>query len=626
MANAAFTKPPKPIELDKFLGVNESVGQTEIKLGEAVQQENFRITKNYKLQKRFGFEDFVVSANPMRGFWHGTLGGIDSLVFATGGQLYKRNLSIATSETALANLLSGVWPDNTIWNDPDIWDEGANPPVISIGPITDTSTIFFYFESKLYIKAGSTYKTYDGTTYADVEPYTPTISVGGAPDGTGAALAEEINLLSGAKTIQRVGNGTANYTLPEQNIDATAVTATVNGVVKVEGVDFTVNRVTGVLTFNTPPVNGAIVTITYTKVAAGNRDLVMNHKYVVLFGVESDTNVFLFGGTHEKNIFRYSMVAKPNYFPAGAFVKVGTNEFAITALKPQYQSLLVFKERDTKIVKPTPNPLYTSNKGLNPYNFPYFDLNDSVGNIAPNMVQLVENNPVSLYGSSMWLWSSDTGVEDERNARIMSDRYKLSLQDEDLEAATTYDFQDEKEHWTAVDGKVYIWNYGNDTMYQYTNITATEFLTIGGMPYFISGNSIRRFDRSLRGDNGQPIPCKMYTGFSDFGQPQYRKMMRQQWVSIDPAARTSVTISFITDRVDEVAAKDFGIEYRYLDFNDIDFNDFSFLTNVNPQPNRLKAKVKKFTYLQVLFENNTNNETLTVLELMMQAQTQGFSR
>lgn len=63
-----------------------------------------------------------------------------------------------------------------------------------------------------------------------------------------------------------------------------------------------------------------------------------------------------------------------------------------------------------------------------------------------------------------------------------------------------------------------------------------------------------------------------------------------------------------------------------MDFNNFDFNDVSFFSNGNPQPKRLKAKVKKFTYLQYILSNNTNDETCTVLKVLFEAQVQGPSR
>lgn len=629
MATFNPIKPPKPIEIDKFLGLNESVGETEIKLGETVRQENFRVTKNYKLQKRPGHNVYVdCGTGQVQGFWYGQLNGINVLLFAHGGQLYKYNVDDFTISTDLADLLVGAWIDTNIWNDANTWDESLDPPVEIVGPITDEKTIFYWFDGKVWIKTLTDWKTYDGTTYQDIEPYTPTVALATPPSG-GGTLFEEINLLSGSKTQQFIGDGTVLYQLLETNIDADLVTCTQDGVTKVENVDFTVNRVLGQVTFNVAPPNASVVLLTWTKVTAGNEDLVRNHKYAVDFGVQNDTNIFLFGGDHEKNVFRYSMVGKPNYYPANAFVVVGSDEFAITDLEPQYQSLLVFKQNQTKIVKPQVNPNFSTNTGLNPYDFPYFDLNEAVGNVAPNMVQLIENTPYSLFGSSMWQWASSTGVEDERNAKIISDRIKLSLEEKVLKNAVTVDYQDQKEYWLNIDDTVYIHNYGNDTFYTYKNVTADEFLIVEGEVYFISGSQIRRFNADFLADDevlGQTIPCVAYGGFSDLGVLNYRKVMRHEWVAINPSSRTSVDVSFITDKKNEGANKVVNIQYRLLDFNNIDFNDWSFLTNRSPQPNRLRIKVKKFTYIQWKMENDTNNEDLTVLKLVMQAQAQGLSR
>lgn len=628
MAQFKQIKPPKPVEVDKFLGVNESVGETEIKLGEAVIQENFRITKNYKPQKRPGHHTFINCASgQIRGMWYGDLNG-ERLIFAYGGTLYSYDLTRTTTETDLDKLITGVWEDVAIWDDTETWDESASPIVTSIGSITDADTIFIWFQSKVYIKAGSDYKTFDGTTLADVVPYVPTVAIGSPPLG-GGTLFESVNLLTGTKTQQFIGDGTTLYQLPETNIDADLVTCTVDGVTKVEVTDFTVNRPLGQVTFLVAPVAEAVVALTWTKVEAGNADLALNHTNWIDYGVENDTNLFLFGNPNEKNTFRYSMVAKPNYFPVDAFVNVASDEFAITDLVPQYGSLLVFKQNTTKIVKPRINVNYSSNTGLNPYDFPYFDLNNAVGNIAPKMVQLIENNPVSLDGYSMWLWSSSTGVEDERNAKIISDRLKLSLQELDLSQAVTFDYQNEKELWVNVGNKVYIWNYGNDTMYTYTNINSQQFLDVEGKIYYRDSFKIERFDNSYKADTetlGDTIPCTLYLGFSDINSLNYKKIMRDEWVAINPASKTSVDVTFITDRKNEADSKSYSIKYNLLDFNSIDFNAFSFLTNRNPQPKHIRGKVKKFVYIQVKFENNTNNEELTILKLLMQMQAQGLSR
>jgi len=609
MAKASFQKPPNPIEIDKFLGLNESVGNTEIEIGEFSFLENFRITKNYKLQKRPGHHTLVEFATTadVQGIWQGQISGKTILLMCHGGKVYEYDLTQVTTTIILADLIT----------------EGV---VTELGTITDSRTCIFWFRDKIYFMNGTDYKEYDGTTYQDVAPYIPTIVIGAPPAG-GGTLFEEINLLTGQKTQLFIGDGTTLYQLAESVIDVDTVIASVDGVAKTEGVDFTVNRTLGQVTFGVGPVNQATVLITWTKVTAGNADLVKNHKYAIDFGVNNDTNLFIWGNPNEKYVFRFSGIAKANYFPANSFVGVGSTEFSITDLKPNQQNLLVFKERSTFIVQPTSNPNFETNTGLNPFNFGYQDLNEQVGNLAPKMVQLIEDSPVSLDGFSMWLWGI-TNVELQRNSKIISDRMKLSLQVLNLANAVTFNYQNQKEYWVNVDNTVYIWNYGNDTMYKYTNIKSTQFIEYGEEIIYGSNGTIELINENFVADNetlGDSIPCIGKLGFTDLGMLQLEKNMRDEWLSIEPASRTSVIIKFVTDRKNEEQSKELSVEYILMDFNNIDFNDFSFLTNVNPQPKRLKGKIKKFTYLQTIFENDTNDETLTVLKLLLPVKAHRFS-
>lgn len=601
MATARFQKQPNPITIDTFLGLNESVGNTEIELGEFSFLENFRITKNMKLQKRPGHHTFIDfgTANDVRGIWYGTIASKTIMLVCWNGNVYEYDMSIDTDTTAIADLIT----------------EGT---VTIIGTITDVKTSIFWFQDKIYFLNGTDYKEYDGTTYQDVVGYVPTIAVSAPPAG-GGTLFEEVNLLSGFKTQTFVGNGsTVLYQLAESNIDATAVTATIDGVAKVEGVDFTVNRTLGQVTWGVAPANLSDVQITWEKVTAGNADLVKNHKYAIDFGVSSDTNLFIWGNDNKKNVFRFSGIAKANYFPVNSFVGVASTEFSITDLLPQYQVLFVFKQDSTYIVQPTVNPNYENNTGFNPYDYGYEGLNESIGNKAFNMVQLVRDTPVSLDGFSFRLWESTRGVRNEVEPRIISDRIKLSLQDEDLSTAVTFDYEFQKELWVNVGETVYIWNYGNDTIYKYKNISATCYEEVEGDIYYGSTQTVERIDETFVADvtdDGTTIPCVGKLGFSDLGMLHLEKNMRSEWVSIEPASRTSVCITFVTDRKNEDESTTKCLEYAFFDYGDIDYADWSYETNRNPQPKRLRTKVKKFTYLQTIFENDTNDETLTVLKL-----------
>lgn len=606
MAQANFQKPPEPIEITDFLGLNESVGNTEIKIGECSLMENFRVTKNYKLRKRPGHYTFInFGSGDVQGVWYGNLGS-EIMIACWNGNVYEYDMSVTTPTVDIADLIT----------------EGT---VTIIGTITDARTDIFWFQDKIYFINGTDYKEYDGTTYQDVVPYVPTVAVEAPPTG-GGTLFEETNLLTGQKKMTFVGDGASTtFVLPESGLDSIDA-VTIDGVA---ATSYTADLVNGQVTsVNPTPPNLSVVEVTWTLVVAGNADLVKNHKYAVQYGVNNDTNIFLFGNPNEKHVFRFSGVARANYFAANSFVGVGSTEFSVTDLVPQYQSLLVFKQDATYIVNPTVNPNYATNTGLNPYNYGYEGLNNAYGNSASNMVQLIRDTPVSYDGFSWRQWTSSRSVRNEVEPEIISDRIKLSLQELDLSTAVTYDYEFQKELWVNIGTNVYIWNYGNDTFYKYTNIEATQFIDVNGDIYYGSDGTVEHINEDYVADGslgGTSIPCVAKLGFTDLGLPHLEKNMRDEWIVIEPAAKTSVDLKFITDKKNESEAKVVTISYRSFDYGAIDYGDWSYATNKNPQPRRLRTKVKKFTYLQTIFENDSAFDTLTILKLMLPIKSHRYS-
>lgn len=580
---------PKPIKISKFLGLNTSVGETEIKLGEAVSMENYKITKNYKPQKRKGHSAFIDYGNtkPVYGGWYGVIGSKELLVTVNDGKVYEYNFS-----TKL----------NT-----------------QIGTMTDAPTFIFYFQNKLYFMNGSQYKEYNGTTFQDVVPYEPVIAVETPPTGGGTNF-EETNNLTGAKWQEFLGNGTSTeFVLKEQNIDADLVQAKVNGATKVETTDFTVNRTTGKVAFLVAPPNESLVEIRWVKVIVGQADLIKKHKFAIKFGPSNDTNIFIWGNPDEKNTYRVSGTEKPNYFPANSLYRVSDNEYEITSLKPQYDRLLIYKRNRTHYTYAQTNPFYETNQGLNPYIYPSYDLNESVGNEPMNGVQLVENDPVSIKSQSVWRWSN-TQVEDERNASIVSDRVKELLLEEDLSNAVTFDYQREKELWINVENRVYVWNYGNDTWYFYRGIKGYWFTEIDEV-YFGSDGKV--FKRGSQNDDGVAINSYIELGFTDFGINNLYKNTRKIWITLQPEGRTSCVVNFATDREEFDENNEQEVVYAFLNFNDVDFNFFPFTTNPNPQGERLRVRAKKYQYIKYRFENNRLNQGLTILNFEVQADASG---
>ena len=88
---------PKPIELSKFLGINEAVGETELEIGEALEQDNFRITKDYKLQKRPGHHKFIdFTTGDVQAIAQFQIASKNIMLVCHGGKVYEYDLDIDT--------------------------------------------------------------------------------------------------------------------------------------------------------------------------------------------------------------------------------------------------------------------------------------------------------------------------------------------------------------------------------------------------------------------------------------------------------------------------------------------------------------------------------------------------
>lgn len=601
------TTPPKPIEIDKFLGLNQSIGETEIKLGEAVNQTNFRLTQDFKPQKRAGHNTFVNFDNvkDCQGGWQGTLNSKNSFIFINDGNVYEYDLDIDTDTVDIADLITEV-------------------TVVLLGTITDAKTSIFWFESKVYFINGTDYKYYDGTTYGDVVGYIPTIAIETPPAGGGTDF-EEVNLLTGKKKQNFTGDNVATlYQLREVNIDADLLIITIDGVTKTETVEFTVNRTNGTVDFtggsapHGAPGTDALVIIQWNKANTDNVALVKNNRFAMDFGPGNDTAIFLWGNENFGNRRSWSGTLDASYFPEFNFTLIGSDEFPITSIVAQYNRQIIYKTNRTHYSYAEFVTL------LEKYDYPVFDLNEAVGNIAFNAVQVVENNPVSLHKHSLWLWSN-TQVEDERNAKNISERIRESLESLDLSQAITFDNQRQKELFINIYDNIYIWNYGNDTFYIFDNITSKWFLDIDSVIYYGAEGTIEK--SSGLNDNGTAIEANLELGFTDFGVNELTKNSRVMWVTIQPYSRTSLSLSYATNDINTSEAKQVKpVEYTLFDFNDIDFNDFTFLTNRNVQTKRRKIRAKKYSSIKFIFENNELDEQLVIIKIKIFAETQGETK
>lgn len=581
MAIIRSTATKLPAAINTFLGLNEDTsGETQLKLGESPYMINWKITDSYKLKKRSGYKSlFALLNKPIRGMWYGKLNGTYHFLFACNGNIYEHNLTTHT---------------NT-----------------SIGTLTDDKTFFFNFNDKVYILNGYEYKKWDGTTFATVTGYRPLIAIGSPPTGGGTPF-EEINLLTGAKhqTFSPTAEKPTAYQLADTNITSVDFVR-VNGVNKTVTTDYTVDLANGKVTFVSTTDHDSNVPdsidIGWTK-GTGNRSLVEKCKKALLYGGSNDTRVFIWGNSDCKNRRIYtglaSGVPSAEYFPANSFSDVGSDEFAITDITRQYDRQIVFKENETYY-----SSIEITADGVQ---FPIYPLNSEKGSVTP--VQTILNNPFSVH-EGVYQWIATT-VRDERNATYMSKRVQSSLDEVDLSKAITFDYEDKGEYWLCVDNTVWIYNYRNDTWYKYVLYdTPTTLIVIDGVLYFGTNNgTIMQFDDSTKTDNGNLITSEWQMGFYNWDADYLNKYLSKTWISIKPDIKSSVKVFWETNKDDSLTSP-VETGYNNLDYQQIDYNDWTYNTTYKPMPFMLKTKAKKFVYFKLILVNDSLIDTTIILSI-----------
>lgn len=157
----------------------------------------------------------------------------------------------------------------------------------------------------------------------------------------------------------------------------------------------------------------------------------------------------------------------------------------------------------------------------------------------------------------------------------------------------TIELQDDSQMWFGNGYYIYIYNYGNDT---YSKIRIPyeirDFSELNKNIYMsLENGEICKWDKGYSTFGGETIKAHWEMSFSDFGAVYLRKTMRKLWVQMQPTIFSSCNVGYITNIMTGPEKK--YISYRLNDgFSNVDFSDYSFQLSINPQPFRLKLKVK----------------------------------
>ena len=574
---------PSVTTINNFLGLNmNKTGETQLKLGEASYMRNFRITKDFKLDKMYGYEEIYDPSAEVRAIWIGKLDETDVNVYVAGGKVYNGDTEL--------------------------------------GAITDDATSIFEFNKKLYFINGHEYKSWDGTTFGDVAGYIPKIKIATTPQGVGTDF-EPINMLSDYRLVSFSADGTSTvYSLPETGISS--VTAKVNGTTT----SVTVQSSAGTVTFSSAPAQGVDnVEITYKKdnVPTSLKAGITKNKYFQTYGLADDTRVFLYGNEDAKNRIYFSDlgngVPDVTYFPATNFIDVGSSNVAVTDISRQYDRLIVSKENEAYY---TTYDSITDISGEAIITFPTYPLNKSHGMLAKGQGQLLDNYVTTVDASGIIQWLN-TQSKDERNASIISERVSEWLQSRDVTKAITMDYQEEKEYWLAIDDEVLVYNYANSTFFTHKFADNVRSLfTYNGDIYFGTDEKVMKFNRNLTTYNGELIDAEWNGGFYDFDFEFRRKTMRILWITLKPQEKTYMKVNYVTDR--NAGTTDKEIQNQTLSYEYWNYADFTYNSGMMVKPFKVKLKAKKFAFLKLIIKSDKIDYRLIVDSISIQKAYGGF--
>ena len=587
------------LSLHPFKGMNIQTTSTQIDNSESPDMLNVTLDDDGAIDKRSGYTtviDFVDG------------GGVTIPKAVNGIFTYKKitgDINLAAFQTAIYTI-----------------DYSAETYAVIYTGIADSQVRGFTFTDYFYFLDGVKYLVYDGTTVSEVVGKIPTITIGTPPAG-GGTLFEQLNLISAGFTQRYDGDGaTVAYNLALANLDATTVTATVEGIALTEGVGFTVNRTTGVVTFSVAPLNSEDnCVITAYKTTAGNRAKIEKCKQFAVYGGNSDSRVILTGNTDELNVDYISGVYDATYFPINGFYTIGDTGEAITAYEIQYNTLVVFKEYSQHIRK-----VEIDTDG--DVTFPTQRLNKSAGAYTADSVQLVENNPMYLDRKGVYV-TKNTSIEDERNVEVISLKVNRNIDNissqgildvDNLEYYKSIDY--DRKYWlvNSNTGIGWIYDYDIKQWLKFDNIYANNFLMLDNELLF--GDSRKgkiykfqdQYNTSSFNDDGSAITAYWRSKLLNFGTGSFYKNISELFFTIKSLSTTSAKVSVRSD-INSVFEVLRTVTQTLFQFSTLVFSTLSFSANIFPLAFNIKLKQKKTNTFQIEIRNDVLDESFGLLEL-----------
>ena len=488
--------------------------------------------------------------------------------------------------------------------------------------------------------------TNDCLPKAPAAAYVPTITIAKTYQGGGTRY-EPVNLLTPWRTERFMGDG-ANKTfqLGAAGIDSDAVSikalnSTGSFDTLIENTDFTVDRANGKFTLNTAratPVAGEDnLYVTYAKTIEGYADRIGKCDICTIYGINGQRDrLFAAGNPDLPHYDWYCKSNDPTMWGDTWYAVIGQPDSSIVGYSHVNDYLVIQKNAAANDMNAVlRRGVYDSEAGQ--VVFQTAGTYAAAGALGKHSFVNFENEPLYLTTDKNIAAITPSDYTGERTSQERSYYISGALADEDdIENAYAIRWRDF--YMLAVGEKVYILDASQPVYeknmpyatrqyecYLWTNINAKVMAVIGDRLYFgtADGKVKRFFDNDNSAsfkDDGitvsrtvnidgeekttiESIPC-FWDTYEIYGtQEELKKTFKHLAVCLNAYPHTGCRVWAKIDGIWEIIF-DYDSSANYLDFNDVDFNDFSFRTDDTPTIIGGKFKAKNLLHIQLRFENS----------------------
>lgn len=491
--------------------------------------------------------------------------------------------------------------------------------------MNNSRSTFAIFDDKLYISDGKYYLIYDNTLreVKDDSPFIPTTTIGRQPSG-GGEMYQDVNVLTPLRKNSFWGDGTSTeYYLDATGIDSVSEVKVDDTVVNSN--DYTVDLIFGKITFNTAPsqaITSDNVVVTFSKTISGYTDRISKCSKIVVF----DRRIFYTGNPDYPNAIFHCELNNPQYISDLAYYQDGTDESMIKSLVVGNNILWVFKEANQQNDTIFYHTATTDSEGRV---YPNFQGNVSTGcyadaiNYKDDIVFLSRNGLEGIANEdidSRQLLNHRSSLVD--NKMINENNYNMAMMTEwegYLAILVNHKIYlaDMRQMYQGILGyeyEWYLWDLGVEICYL-KEYKGKLYVGAENGSIFVFGGT---------NDNGTAIISYWTTPMDNFGQGNLNKTTNKRGgiAKIKTIPNGVIKVAETTNkRQEEKFIKKYSA--TGFDFSNIDFSNFSFVTNTQSYI-VYKIKEKKFVELSLKFYSDELDKPFGIYSAILETFVGGY--